>query len=63
MKDKEEWKQKEVDLGHCGTITLHLSGDKKHLLIEFEIQSEGFDKAGLNGFIDALKKVREKMER
>jgi hypothetical protein len=59
MKDSE----KEVDLGRCGRVTLHLSGDRKNLLIEFEVQAKGFDKAALGGFIEALEKVRKKMER
>jgi hypothetical protein len=32
-------------------------------LLEFETEPEGLDKSGLNAFIDALKKVRERMER
>ena len=54
---------KEVDLGKCGSVKLHLSGNQKRLLIEFDTQPEGFDKVGLNSFIDALEKVRRKMER
>jgi len=56
-------KEKSVDLGRCGSVTLHLAADRKHLFIEFDVQPEGFDKTGLNGFIDALDKVRKKMER
>jgi len=52
-----------VDLGRCGSVTLHLSKDRKRLLLEFETEPEGLDKSGLNGFIDALKKVRDHMER
>lgn len=63
MKEKDEGKQKKVELGRCGAVTLHLSANQKRLLIGFEIEPEGFDKSGLNGFIDALKKVRDKMER
>ena len=44
-------------------MILHVSGDRKRLLLEFDTQAEGFDKSGLNAFIDALKKVREKMDR
>lgn len=55
--------QKKVDLGRCGAVTLHVSKDARHLLLEFETQPEGLDKTGLNSFIDALKKVREKMDR
>ena len=55
--------QKKVDLGRCGAVTLHVSRDGKHLLLEFDTAPEGLDKTGLNSFIDALKKVREKMDR
>jgi hypothetical protein len=54
---------KEIDLGKCGNVTLHLSEDRKRLLIGFDVDPRGFDKTGVNTFIDALKKVREKMER
>jgi hypothetical protein len=40
-----------------------VSADRKRLLLEFETEPEGFDKSGLNAFIDALKKIREKMDR
>jgi hypothetical protein len=63
VKDKDKGKQKKVDLGRSGSITLHLSADEKNLLIEFDVQPEGFDKTGLNDFIDALKKIRERMQR
>ncbi len=55
--------QKKIELGRCGDVTLHLSANAKRLLLEFETEPEGLDKAGLNSFIDALKKVRERMER
>ena len=55
--------QKKIELGGCGAVTLHLSQDRKRLLLEFATEPEGFDKTGLNGFIDALKKVRERMDR
>ena len=54
---------KEVDLGKCGVVKLHLSANEKRLLIEFHTQPDGFDKVGLNAFIEALEKVRRKMER
>jgi hypothetical protein len=54
---------KKVDLGRCGSVTLHVSKDRKRLLLEFDTEPEGLDKSGLNGFIDALKKVRDHMER
>jgi hypothetical protein len=55
--------QKKIDLGRCGAVTLHVSKDGKRLLLEFETEPEGLDKTGLNSFIDALKKVRERMDR
>jgi hypothetical protein len=51
------------DLGKSGNITCHLSSDAKRLLIEFDVDKEGLSKTGVNGLIDALKKVREKMVR
>jgi hypothetical protein len=63
MARKVEGKAKHVDLGRSGSVTLHLSEDRKRLLIGFETEPEGFDKTGVNVFIDALKKVREKMQR
>ncbi len=63
MKEEKEATKKTVDLGRCGEVTLHLSADRKRLLLEFETQPEGLDKTGLNSFVDALKKVREKMQR
>jgi len=55
--------QKKIDLGRCGQVTLHIGKGGKRLLLEFETEPEGLDKTGLNSFIDALKKVRERMER
>lgn len=55
--------KKNIDLGRCGEVTLHMSGNRKRLLLEFETEPEGLDKSGLNAFIDALKDIREKMER
>jgi hypothetical protein len=52
-----------IDLGRCGPVKIHVSKDRKRLLLEFETEPEGLDKSGLNGFIDALKKVREDMDR
>ena len=63
MKEAKDPIKKSVDLGRCGSVVLHVSGDRKRLLLEFETEPEGFDKSGLNAFIDALKKVREKMDR
>jgi len=56
-------KQKKFDLGRDGDITCHVSGDAKRLLIEFNVDPKGLTKAGVNGLIDALKKIREKMVR
>jgi hypothetical protein len=56
-------RNKKFDLGRDGTITCHLSEDEKRLLIEFDVDKEGLTKAGVNGLIDALKKIREKMSR
>ncbi len=56
-------KKKKFDLGRDGTITCHVSEDAKRLLIEFDVDKDGLTKAGVNGLIDALKKIRDKMER
>jgi len=63
MKDSKEVIRKKVELGGCGEVILHVSPDRKRLLLEFATEPEGLDKTGLNSFIDALKKVREKMQR
>ena len=57
-----DWKKK-FDLGKGGTITCHVSKDAKRLLIEFNVDKEGLSKTQLNGLIDALKAIREKMAR
>lgn len=62
-KHADKHSEKSVDLGRCGSVKLLLAGDRKRLLIAFDVDARGFDKAGLNGFIDALKKVRDKMDR
>jgi hypothetical protein len=59
----KELPKKRIDLGRCGAVTLHVSKDRRRLLLEFETEPEGLDKSGLNGFIDALKKVRDHMDR
>jgi hypothetical protein len=56
-------KEKTFDLGKSGTITCHLSKDAKRLLIDFNVDKRGLNKTGVNGLIDALKNVREKMVR
>jgi len=63
MKEPKEPIRKEIDLGRCGAVILHVSADRKRLLLEFDTEPEGFDKSGLNAFIDALKKIRDKMDR
>jgi hypothetical protein len=63
MPDKGAGKQKRVDLGASGSVTFHLSANQRSLLIAFDTEPEGLDKTGVNTFIDALKKVREKMQR
>ncbi|MFI4903163.1 MAG: hypothetical protein ACHP91_07085 [Burkholderiales bacterium] len=54
---------KKVELGRSGDIVLHLSESRKRLLIEFQTDPKGLDKTGVNVLIDALRKVREKMDR
>lgn len=56
-------RKKEFDLGRDGSITCHLSEDARRLLIEFDVDKEGLTKTGVNGLIDALKKIRDKMTR
>jgi hypothetical protein len=54
----------ELDLGHrSGSATLRLAADRKRLHIELAADPKGLDKTGVNGLIDALKKVRDKMDR
>lgn len=54
----------ELDLGpRSGSATLRLAADRKRLQIEFVVNAKGLDKTGVNGLIDALKKVRDKMDR
>jgi hypothetical protein len=55
--------KKKFDLGESGAITCHVSEDATRLLIDFEVDSKGLTKTGVNGLIDALKKIREKMVR
>ena len=56
-------KKKKYDLGKSGVITCYLSEDAKRLLIEFDTDKEVLSKTGVNGLIDALKDIREKMVR
>ena len=55
--------KKKFDLGKNGTITCHVSEDSKRLLIDFDVDKTGLTKTGVNGLIDALKQMREKMVR
>jgi hypothetical protein len=56
--------QKEkLDLGKNGAITCRVSEDGKRLLIDFDVDKKGLTKTGVNGLIDALKNIREKMVR
>jgi hypothetical protein len=55
--------RKHFDLGKSGGITCHVSEDEKRLLIEFDTQEEGLTKTGVNGLIDALKQIRERVVR
>lgn len=54
---------KRFDLGKSGAVTFHVSKNGKRLLIEFDVDKDGLTKSGLNGLIDALKEIREKMVR
>lgn len=54
---------KKFDLGRDGTVTFHVSKDAKRLLIALDVDKEGLSKAGVNGLVDALKKILEKMKR
>ena len=56
-------RQTSVDLGACGSLTLQLSADQRSLWMAFNTRPQGLDKTGVNTLIDALKKVREKMQR
>ena len=54
MKEGKDPIRKSADLGRCGSVILHVSGDRKRLLLEFDTQAEGFDKSGLNAFWRAI---------
>lgn len=56
-------KTRKFSLGRDGSIVCHLSAGAKRMLIEFQVDQEGLTKAGVNGLIDALKKMRDKMVR
>ena len=53
-----------LDLGHrSGSATLRLAADRKRLQIELAVDAKGLDKTGVNGLVDALKRLRDKMDR
>ena len=56
-------KKKRFSLGRDGNIICHVSNDAKRMLIEFDVDKDGLSKTGVNGLIDALKKIRDKMVR
>lgn len=60
---KGRWKRETFDLGKSGTVTCYVSEDAKRLLIEFNVDNRGLTKTAVNGLIDALKNIREKMVR
>jgi hypothetical protein len=60
MADGKKYK---FDLGKSGDFSCHLSEDGKRLQIDLDVEKEGLTKTGVNGLIEALKKVRDKMVR
>jgi len=58
----KEW-SKTFDLDRKSAVACQLSEDRKRLRVEFDVEKEGLTKTGVNGLIDALEKVRDKMER
>ena len=58
-----EGKKYKFDLGKSGNFNCFLSEDAKRLQVKLEVDEEGLTKTAVNGLIDALKKVREKMGR
>lgn len=60
MKDGEK---KKIDLGRTGKITYIRSKDDKYVQIAIEAPDKGLDKSDLGAIIDALRKIRDKMER
>jgi hypothetical protein len=58
----KEWGNK-FDLDKQSAVACHLSEDRKRLRVEFDVEKEGLTKTGVNGLIDALEKIRDKMER
>jgi hypothetical protein len=56
-------KSKKFDLGKGVTLVCHVSEDGKRLRIEADVDEDGLTKTQVNGLIDALKKIRERMVR
>lgn len=55
--------KKKFDLGKSGDLACEVSEDRKRVIIALKTEDEGLTKTGLNGLIDALKAIREKMVR
>jgi hypothetical protein len=60
MADGKKYK---FDLGKSGKFNCLLSEDGKRLQVDLDVEKDGLTKTGVNGLIDALKKVRDKMAR
>lgn len=60
MADGKKYK---FDLGKSGDFSCLLSEDGKRLQVDLDVDKEGLTKTAVNGLIDALKKVRDKMVR
>lgn len=60
MADGKKYK---FDLGKSGDFNCLLSEDGKRLQVELDVEKDGLTKTAVNGLIDALKKVRDKMVR
>ena len=58
-----EGKKYKFDLGKSGNFNCLLSEDAKRLQVDLEVDEDGLTKTAVNGLIDALKKVRDKMVR
>ena len=58
-----EGKLKTFELDRESTMTCLLSEDKKRLLFKVEGEEKGLTKTAVNSLIDALKRIRDKMER
>jgi hypothetical protein len=50
-------------LGKDGDVICQVSEDARRLVIELDVDEKGLTKAGVNGLIDALKKIRDTMLR